>query len=115
MIVLSFKIDCTQYQDLYNDTLSITWDSHENLIEFSFEDSNENFVTLINMISDKSKSDIVVNVLHDNNIIRYYTMQLLPIKYHQSPLQLDTIFPSIINATFKILKSEVNFVDSADE
>lgn len=115
MNVLSFRIESRQYQDLYNDVLCINWDSHENLIEFSLKDSNRNFITLINMISDKTKNDIVVNVLQDDNIIRYYTMQLLPVKYAQSPLYLDSTFPSIINATFKILKSEVNFLESADE
>lgn len=115
MNVLSFRIESNQYKELYNDTLCINWDSHENLIDFSFKDSNRNFITLINVILDKTKNDIIVNVLEDGSVIRYYTMQLLPIKYGQSPLYLDSTFPSIINATFKILKSEINFVESADE
>lgn len=115
MSVLNFKIECTQYQDLYNETLCIKWDSHENLIDFSYKDSNKSFITLINMVSDKTKNDIVVNVSQGGVIIRYHTMQLLPVKFVQSPLNLDTMFPSVIIATFKILKSEVNFVESADE
>lgn len=115
MSVLSFKIESQQYKDLYNDALGIIWHSHENFVDITFKDSNKNYITLINIISDKTKNDILVNVLENGIIVRYYTIQLLPIKHSQSPLYLDVATPPILNATFKILKSEVNFLESTNE
>jgi hypothetical protein len=95
--------------------LTVGWNLNENLIYLSFLDSNKNYIKLINMFSDKTKNNIVINVYEGRNIIRYYSMQILPINYLPSDLHNDKETKSYLDGTFKILKSEVNFIESTDE
>lgn len=115
MNALMFRVESNQYHELYSEVLSITWDINENVVSLVFKDSNKNYISLIDLFSDKIKHNITLNVLESDKIIRYYDMQILPYKYIQSPLSLDETKSPKLTATYKILKSEVNFVEVSDE
>lgn len=115
MNIYGFAVTSLDYPDLYKDVLNIDWDSTTNIVNITFADSNKNYLTLINMFSERIKHSINVDVLSGDVVIRYYSMELLPMKYTQSPLSITGDIIVYIKASFKILKSEVNFVESVGE
>ena len=79
---------------------------------------------MINLTKDKNKINIVLDVncitldtnnIHSSNVIRYYDMELLPVRFIQSELSKVSLLSQTLNAVFKILKSDINFVEPSNE
>lgn len=111
----TYSIETSTYQDMFNDVVLIKWDSFENLINMDIKDTNDNYQSLLQLVLDKERVNVVVNIILDRYIIRYYELQLLPMKFIQSDMQLTGEDLPKLHTTFKVLKSEVNFVELADE
>ena len=120
MIVMNFIAKSNDYKALFDSLLEVKWDINENLINLTFEDNNPNYIDLINLTKDKNKINIVLDVncitldtnnIHSSNVIRYYDMELLPVRFIQSELSKVSLLPQTLNAVFKILKSDINFVE----
>ena len=124
MIVMNFIAKSNDYKALFDSLLEVKWDINENLINLTFEDNNPNYIDLINLTKDKNKINIVLDVncitldtnnIHSSNVIRYYDMELLPVRFIQSELSKVSLLPQTLNAVFKILKSDINFVEPLNE
>ena len=124
MIVMNFVAKSNDYKALFDSLLEVKWDINENLIHLTFEDNNANYIDLINLTKDKNKINIVLDVncitldtnnIHSSNVIRYYDMELLPVRFIQSELSKVSLLPQTLNAVFKILKSDINFVEPSNE
>lgn len=124
MIVMNFVAKSNDYKALFDSLLEVKWDINENLIHLTFEDNNPNYIDLINLTKDKNKINIVLDVncitidtnnINSSNVIRYYDIELLPVRFIQSELSKVSSLSQTLNAVFKILKSDVNFVEPSNE
>jgi len=115
MSVLNFVAKSNDYTMLFDRLLEVKWELNENLIHLTFQDTNENYIDLIGLTKKKEKTNIVLDIMYESKAVRYYELELLPIRFIQSELSMISLPKSTLNAVFKILKSDVNFVEPSDE
>lgn len=109
---LGFEILSYQYPTLYKDVSFVEWDEFENILRLTFEDSNSNYKTLVDIFNSKSKQSIIIKVFNQSSTkIRQYDLELLPNTLRPSKLHRGIISnptPYLLTS-FKILKSELSF------
>lgn len=118
MNIYKFEVKSKDNQNLYDDVEVLDWDATTNNIHITFKDTNLNYLTLIDIFTTRAKQNITIDVFDmfdENETIRYYELELLPMTYIQSLLVKLNPNYATIKATFKILKSEVNFVGFDNE
>ena len=116
MSALNFVARSNDYARLFDSLLEVKWDINENLIHLTFQDTNSNFVDLINLTKKKEKISIVLDIFEfGDTTLRYYELELLPVRFIQSEMSVISPLKCRLNAVFKILKSDVNFVEPTDE
>jgi hypothetical protein len=112
MASYTYKINCTQYPNLFYKFSEVSWDDYENIIYIKLQDYNSSYIELLDILKNSIKLNIKMDVYMYDDVIRTYDMELVCRNIRPSNGYTDLqLFGSTLNATFKILKSEINFVN----
>lgn len=96
----------------YSEAYFVEWHEFDNTIQIRFEATNNMYKKVLDMISKQERQKVKIDVYdYDEKIIRYFDLLLLPLKLSTPNLYSD-FDTSVLSVTFKVISSELNFVDS---
>ena len=106
-----YKFELKSYTK-FSQAYSVVWHEFDNTIQIEFADTNEMHKNALDMVANQERLKVTIDVYSDMDIVvRNFNLTLLPLKFLTPKLYSD-FDTSVLSVTFKIISSEVTFVDT---